>query len=156
MTTYDPTKHPDIDEHPALTTRMTPEQFRQWINAPGDIYLTYLPGRRSFPTKVPPEQHAFFISMIEQLRMCLGPEVHAVRAAVVDAPPHPQHDSPQPPAIDAAPTRHEYRTKTCEGAGTRPSETTHDKDQPSRGRCDWCGAVYQLTKTGTLRAHRAR
>jgi hypothetical protein len=81
---YDATRHDNITELPALTTRMDGQQFREWIAADGQIFIVYLPMRKSFIIKVPEQQHAFFVDMMKQLRMCLGPDVQAASAQAVD------------------------------------------------------------------------
>lgn len=81
---YDATRHPDITELPALTTRMSGDQFRAWLATEGQIFVVYLPMRKSFVIKVPEAQHAFFVDMMKQLRMTLGPDVQATGAQAVD------------------------------------------------------------------------
>jgi hypothetical protein len=81
--TYDPTQTPDVHQLPAMMTHYTPEQFQQWLDTPGRLFIVYLPGRKSFVIKVPDEQHQFFADIMRQLRLTLGPEVQAQSAVSV-------------------------------------------------------------------------
>lgn len=77
----------DAVEHlPAQTTTMTADQFQAWLDAPGTIYLVYLPAEKSFAIKVPAEQHKFFVEFMRQLRKQLGADVKAQSATPVEAP----------------------------------------------------------------------
>lgn len=86
---YDATNNPDIHLLPAQTTAMTPAQFRQWVDAEGDIFLVMLPGAKSFVVKVPDQHNRFFIALIQQFAVALGPEVQAVRMRAVEPPQPP-------------------------------------------------------------------
>jgi hypothetical protein len=66
---------------------MTPEQFRDWVNSTGDIYVVYLPAGQSFVIKVPDQHNQFFVAMMQQVRFCLGPDVKAMRMTVVKGGP---------------------------------------------------------------------
>lgn len=101
-TFHDPTANPMVERLPAQQTRMTPAQFENWMNADGDIFVVYLPGRKSFVMKVPDDQHAFFVAMMQQIRFALGNEVQAIRMHLVTAPPADIQDtSGFAPANDA-------------------------------------------------------
>lgn len=78
---------PHIEQLPAQNTKLTPEQLKEWIDAPGTIYIVYLPGQKSFVIKVPDEQHPFFVEFMRHLRKQLGNEVQAQSARPVEAPP---------------------------------------------------------------------
>lgn len=78
---------PQAHELPAMTTKMDADQFQQWIEAPGDIYIVWLPGGKSFVVKVPDEHNEFFVDMMRQIRMALGDEVVAQRATAVEPEP---------------------------------------------------------------------
>lgn len=83
---YDPTHNPDIHQLPAQTTSMTPAQFNAWVAAEGEIFMVMLPAGASFIVKVPDAQNTFFVSLMQQFRFTLGPEVQAVRMQAVKAP----------------------------------------------------------------------
>jgi hypothetical protein len=167
---YDPTRHPDIDELPAQTTNMTAKQFEEWVTSPGKIFIIYLPGQRSFVMKVTDEHHDFFVAMVKQLRMALGPEVQAAAAVACEAPPPPGLYTAPPlvaklPPVEYKPdppsplqnTTGGYRLKfnSCPGSGQPPTPGT-DQVIPKvgrRGKCQQCGADYQVTGLGNIRLH---
>lgn len=86
---------PEVHEMPAMATKMDPEQFQQWIESPGDIYIVWLPGGKSFVVKVPEEHNAFFVDMMRQLRLAMGDEVVAQRATAVE-PEEIEVEAPAP------------------------------------------------------------
>ncbi|AXQ51510.1 hypothetical protein SEA_AMOCHICK_83 [Mycobacterium phage Amochick] len=121
---FDATTPPGITQLPAVTTSMTPAQFKEWLAADGTLFMVILPANRTFVIKVPAPQHEFFVAMMQQIRFALGPEVQAVRMNVVSGDPaaadgtateapdwakpadniaRPSGEQEQPP------TRHEYR-----------------------------------------------
>jgi hypothetical protein len=77
-----------------MMTNMTPTDFQQWINRPGTMFIVYLGDRKSFVIKVPDEHHEFFVDMLRQLRLILGPEVQAQSATPL--PPTPPGEEPRP------------------------------------------------------------
>lgn len=81
---YDATYNPDIDELAAQTTRLDAAGFQQWLASEGQLYIVYLPMRKSFIIKVPEAHHPFFVDMMKQLRMTLGPDVQAASAQPVN------------------------------------------------------------------------
>lgn len=84
---YDATTPPGIQQLPAVTTNMTPEQFKAWVHADGTLFMVILPANRTFIIKVPDAHHEFFVAMMQQVRFALGPEVQAVRMNVVSGDP---------------------------------------------------------------------
>lgn len=97
---HDPTRPPGVDQLPSVVTSMTPDTFKEWLAADGDLFVVYLPDRRSFIIKVPAVHNAFFVAMMQQVKFTLGPEVQAIRMTVVSGPP-PDFDErgdPIPPA----------------------------------------------------------
>lgn len=78
---------PDLPTDIAITTSFTPEGFKAWVASDGDLFLVTLPARKSFVLKVPTEHNAFFVAMMQQIRLAMGPEVQAVRMNVVTGPP---------------------------------------------------------------------
>lgn len=172
---YDPTRHPDVDELPAQTTTMSAQQFQEWVAAPGKIYIVYLPPQRdpagvkragSFVIKVTDDHHDFFVAMVKQLRLALGPAVQAAAAVAVDAPPLPAAADPNlpPPVLASAPLdvaeiAAEPHVHTCPGSGLPPAAATVRADATAgindRDECSICGRAYQLTAAGNIRLHRA-
>lgn len=94
---YEPEPH--IEHLPAQNTRLTPEQLQEWIDAPGTIYIVYLPSSKSFVIKVPDEQHQFFVEFMRHLRKQLGNEVQAQSARPVEAP-QPARPAKRPTILD--------------------------------------------------------
>lgn len=94
---YEPTPH--VEQLPAQNTKLTPGQLQEWIDAPGTIYIVYLPGQKSFVIKVPDEQHPFFVEFMRHLRKQLGNEVQAQSARPVEAPP-PARPAKKPTVFD--------------------------------------------------------
>ncbi|WP_431231512.1 hypothetical protein ACQ856_18290 [Mycolicibacterium psychrotolerans] len=103
---YDATNPDGITQLPAVTTNFTPDQFKAWLAADGDLFMVILPTQRTFVLKVPAAHHEFFVAMMQQVRFALGPEVQAVRMNVVTGDPAaadgkaesaPQWAQPQPP-----------------------------------------------------------
>lgn len=85
---FDATAPPaGIQRLPDVVTSMTPDTFKTWLGADGQLFVVYLPDRRSFIIKVPDLHNAFFVAMMQQIRFALGPEVQAVRMTVVTGPP---------------------------------------------------------------------
>jgi hypothetical protein len=101
-TIEDPTTAPNVEQLPAVSTQFTPEQFQAWIAADGEMFVVYLPNRQSFVLKVPDVHNAFFVSMMQQIRFCLGSEVQAVRMHVVTGPPADVDGEPIAPASGKA------------------------------------------------------
>lgn len=83
---YDATSPPGVTQLPAVTTSMTPAQFKEWLAADGTLFMVILPANRTFVIKVPTAHHEFFVAMMQQVRFALGPEVQAVRMNMVTAP----------------------------------------------------------------------
>ena len=83
---YDATTPPGVTQLPAVTTSMTPAQFKEWLAADGTLFMVILPANRTFVIKVPTAHHEFFVAMMQQVRFALGPEVQAVRMNMVTAP----------------------------------------------------------------------
>lgn len=84
---FDATTPPGITQLPAVTTNMTPAQFKEWLAADGTLFMVILPANRTFVIKVPTAHHEFFVAMMQQVRFALGPEVQAVRMNMVTGPP---------------------------------------------------------------------
>ncbi|AYB69422.1 hypothetical protein SEA_GANCHO_81 [Mycobacterium phage Gancho] len=84
---HDATTPPGVTQLPAVTTSMTPAQFKEWLAADGTLFMVILPTNRTFVIKVPAPQHEFFVAMMQQIRFALGPEVQAVRMNVVTGDP---------------------------------------------------------------------
>lgn len=84
---FDATTPPGVEQLPAVTTSMTPAQFKAWLNADGALFVVYLPDNRSFIIKVPQAHHEFFVAMMQQVRFALGGNVQAVRMNVVSGEP---------------------------------------------------------------------
>ncbi|OCB44730.1 hypothetical protein A5721_18850 [Mycobacterium vulneris] len=83
---FDATTPPGVTQLPAVTTSMTPAQFKEWLAADGTLFMVILPANRTFVIKVPTAHHEFFVAMMQQVRFALGPEVQAVRMNMVTAP----------------------------------------------------------------------
>lgn len=169
-------QNPDIHELPALTTLMSGQQFHEWMEAPGQIFIVYLPGEKSFIIKVPDEHNAFFVAMMRQIRMVLGPKVIAQSASPVPTPNPPYAAYGAGPIVvgdvvgDAAPPAGDFPypemftpadeplRHTCPGSGRDPKPyTIHSRSigrGTGRGTCKTCGGDYKLTKSGMIRAHR--
>ncbi|MCP3810804.1 hypothetical protein NLX62_00355 [Mycobacteriaceae bacterium Msp059] len=144
---YDATSPPGVTQLPAVTTGMTPAQFREWLAADGTLYMVILPANRTFVIKVPGAHHEFFVAMMQQVRFALGPEVQAVRmnmvtgpGADVDAATGKADDAPQW-AQPAPPEKHEYiarptaeqeqpdgLTTRCPHGGICPSDCSRTPD----------------------------
>lgn len=84
---FDATNPAGIEQLPAVMTSMTPAAFKNWLDAEGELFMVLLPGRASFVIKVPTVHNAFFVSMMQQVKFALGPEVQAVRMNVVRGDP---------------------------------------------------------------------
>ncbi|WAB10185.1 hypothetical protein SEA_GRAVAILLIA_76 [Mycobacterium phage Gravaillia] len=84
---FDATTPPGVTQLPAVTTSMTPAQFKEWLASDGTLFMVILPANRTFVIKVPAPQHEFFVAMMQQVRFALGPEVQAVRMNVVTGDP---------------------------------------------------------------------
>lgn len=98
---YDATNPTGIKQLPSVMTSLTPAAFKSWLAADGQLFVVYLPGRRSFIIKVPDVHNAFFVSMMQQVKFALGSdEVQAVRMTVVTGPPPDldERGDPIPPA----------------------------------------------------------
>lgn len=178
----DPTNDPTIEQLPAVTTSFTPEQFQAWLASEGEMFVVYLPAKRnnppeareSFVIKVPEAHNAFFVSMMQQVRFCLGGEVQAVRMNVVTGPPADTQGETYAPGADpvayaeftkAPPTEFtpgEPRKARCPGSGTRPTNVRGRNVAPTadnpgysqgRGNCPTCGGDYKLTHAGNVRVH---
>ena len=137
---------PEIEELPALTTNMGPNEFAEWLSRDETIYVVYLPDRRTFITKVPNEHLTFFVSMMEQLRMVLGPEVRALKTQVVSTAP-PSGELPDP-----------VEFRRCGGSRHRPQAIIHKPTNhtPGRGTCSGCGFEFKLRWDGTVRSHKLK
>lgn len=83
---YDATSPPGVTQLPAVTTSMTPAQFKEWLASDGTLFMVILPANRTFVIKVPTAHHEFFVAMMQQVRFALGPEVQAVRMNMVTGP----------------------------------------------------------------------
>lgn len=141
---FDATNPAGIEQLPAVMTSMTPDTFRKWLDADGDLFMVMLPARASFVIKVPPQHNAFFVSMMQQVRFALGPEVQAVRMNVVRGGP-PDVDQGTGVA-DEAPT-------WAQPAGPEGEHTVHEGQPPTEhvyrdaerwpdnedGSCGGCG-----------------
>jgi len=159
----DPTKIPGVHELPAVQTNFTPEQFRAWVDSDGEMFMVMLPAGRSFVIKVPTDYNAFFVSMMQQFRFTLGPEVQAIRMNLVTGPPADVNAPPpatgtaaeapewaKPPAPPAGPPY--CSGSSCLGLNVQRMSS----GQPWRGECPQCGRVYRLTYDGRVRAHRQK
>lgn len=137
---FDATNPTGMQQLPAVMTQMTPDMFRKWVDAEGDLFMVLLPARASFVIKVPQQHNAFFVSMMQQVKFALGPEVQAVRMNVVrgepgidpgtgtadEAPPWAQPAGREGEHTIHEPEEHVYRT---------PAERWPDNDDGSCGAC---------------------
>jgi hypothetical protein len=132
---FDATTPPGVTQLPAVTTSMTPAQFKEWLAADGTLFMVILPANRTFVIKVPTAHHEFFVAMMQQVRFALGPEVQAVRmnmvtapGADVDAATGKADDAPQW-AQPAPPTEHLITSPNdCPICDTAPGEHCLDPD----------------------------
>lgn len=167
--TADHTHPPGVREYPAMMTHMAPGEFKAWLEAPGRLFLVYLPAGKAFPIKVPDEQYQFFVAMLTQLRIHLGPEVQAQSAQPVAAPanqPPPAPAAPPPDfGINLAPPAPPGHRRSCPGSGHEPiGSTVRGREYapngvlrcPGRACCKTCGRELKLTNAGTIRLHRDR
>jgi hypothetical protein len=84
----DPTVTPGVEQLPAVISRFTtPAEFKDWLNSAGDMFVVYLPAGQSFIIKVPDAHHNFFVSVMQQVKFCLGDDVKAVRMQVMTGAP---------------------------------------------------------------------
>lgn len=133
----------EVEELPAQMTTWTPEQFAKWIEAPGTIYVVYLPRGKSFIVKVPDEHAKFFTGMMQQLRIQLGPEVQAMSAAPVELPPQPPHeripDGILPTEVETVPQRPHVPNGPNMRTVELPDDPTSRVPGPVAGRCEGSG-----------------
>ena len=150
---YDATSPPGVTQLPAVTTSMTPAQFKEWLATDGTLFMVILPANRTFVIKVPTAHHEFFVAMMQQVRFALGPEVQAVRmnmvtapGADVDAATGKADDAPQW-AQPAPPTEHLL---------TSPNECPICDAQPGQHCTDPDGEPLRLLPIGKSVTHNAR
>jgi hypothetical protein len=166
-------RHPTVDELPAtdiaLPTAMDAQQFKTWLDQDGDLFVVYLPARKSFVIKVPHEHNTFFVAMMQQVRLVLGPEVQAVRMSVVTGPPADVDAStgtgkaedvppgfPRPDIRPAAPKPvHRNGQPRCPGSGKPADQVRGQSRGWQRGTCQHCEREYKLTYEGHVRVHPA-
>ena len=157
---FDATTPPGVQQLPAVTTNMTPAQFKQWVNSDGTLFMVILPAQRTFVIKVPAAQHEFFVAMMQQVRFALGPEVQAVRMNVVSGdPPAADGTASEAPPWAQPPGGATHKVH-CSGEYPVPNTTTGRDVTPSgiirnpgRGICPDCGGKYGLNNDGRLRLH---
>jgi hypothetical protein len=103
--------------------------------------------------KVTDEHHDFFVAMVKQLRMALGPEVQAAAAVACEAPP----PAALPHKIAAPAAGPPPRSATCRGSGLPPAPGTAQviPKVGTRGQCQQCRCHYQVTDAGNIRLHHA-